>query len=61
MKHEAQKSYVLGHSNDEHRRLMLQSRFVGDLTEFVFARAGLAPGGRSCADLCGRLGSQVNR
>jgi ubiquinone/menaquinone biosynthesis C-methylase UbiE len=36
--------YVLGHSSDEHRRLMLQSRFVGDLTEWLFARAGLAKG-----------------
>lgn len=37
-------SYVLGHGSDEHRRLMLQSRFVGELTEYVFARAGLAQG-----------------
>jgi len=44
MQDEVQKSYVLGHGSDEHRRLMLQSRFVGDLTEFVFARAGLAQG-----------------
>lgn len=36
--------YVLGHGSDEHRRLMLQSRFVGDLTEWLFARAGLAKG-----------------
>lgn len=42
MKEEA--SYVLGHGSDEHRRLMLQSRFVGDLTEWLFARAGLAKG-----------------
>ena len=25
-------SYVLGNTDDEHRRLILQSRFVGDLT-----------------------------
>jgi len=37
-------SYVLGHGSDEHRRLMLQSRFVGELTENVFMRAGLAKG-----------------
>lgn len=44
MKEELQRSYVLGHGSDEHRRLMLQSRFIGELTEFVFARAGLAQG-----------------
>ena len=44
MKNEARTPYVLGHGSDEHRRLMLQSRFVGDLTETVFMRAGLAPG-----------------
>ena len=44
MKEEARTPYVLGHGSDEHRRLMLQSRFVGDLTETVFMRAGLAPG-----------------
>jgi ubiquinone/menaquinone biosynthesis C-methylase UbiE len=36
--------YVLGYSNEEHRRLMLQSRFIGELTETVLARAGLAEG-----------------
>lgn len=44
MTEEVQRSYVLGHGSEEHRRLMLQSRFVGELTEFVFARAGLAQG-----------------
>jgi len=44
MKDEEQQSYVLGHGSEEHRRLILQSRFVGDLTEIVFARAGLAQG-----------------
>jgi ubiquinone/menaquinone biosynthesis C-methylase UbiE len=41
---EVQRPYVLGHGSDEHRRLMLQSRFVGELTEIVFARAGLTQG-----------------
>ena len=44
MKDEVQRSYVLGHGSGEHRRLMLQSRFIGELTESVFARAGLAQG-----------------
>ena len=44
MNPEERRPYVLGHDSDEHRRLMLQSRFVGDLTEIVFARAGLAKG-----------------
>jgi protein-L-isoaspartate O-methyltransferase len=44
MKDDPRQSYVLGHGSDEHRRLMLQSRFVGELTEIVFARAGLGEG-----------------
>jgi ubiquinone/menaquinone biosynthesis C-methylase UbiE len=44
MNEPARTPYVLGHGSDEHRRLMLQSRFVGELTETVFMRAGLAPG-----------------
>lgn len=44
MSENLQRGYVLGHGSDEHRRLMLQSRFVGELTETVFARAGLAQG-----------------
>jgi ubiquinone/menaquinone biosynthesis C-methylase UbiE len=44
MSEEAKRPYVLGHGSDEHRRLMLQSRFVGELTEYVFARAGIAQG-----------------
>jgi len=44
MAEEVRKPYVLGHGSDEHRRLMLQSRVIGDLTESVFARAGLAQG-----------------
>lgn len=50
---EGRQSYVLGHGSEEHRRLMLQSRFVGDLTEAVFARAGLAPGMRVLDIGCG--------
>lgn len=38
------RAYALGDSDDEHRRLMLQSRFIGELTEALFARAGLAEG-----------------
>jgi SAM-dependent methyltransferase len=37
-------AYALGDSAEEHRRLMLQSRFIGELTEALFARAGLAEG-----------------
>lgn len=44
MKEEAKRSYMLGHSSDEHRRLMLQSRFIGELTESLFMRSGLAEG-----------------
>jgi len=38
------RAYALGDSAEEHRRLMLQSRFIGELTEALFARAGLAEG-----------------
>ena len=44
MNEEPRRPYVLGHGSEEHRRLILQSRFVGELTEIVFARAGLAQG-----------------
>ncbi len=44
MKEKMHRSYVLGHSNDEHRRLMLQSRFIGELTESLFIYSGLAEG-----------------
>jgi ubiquinone/menaquinone biosynthesis C-methylase UbiE len=44
MNNEERASYVLGHSTEEHRRLMLQSRFIGELTETVLWRAGLAEG-----------------
>ena len=44
MEENPRRTYVLGHGSEEHRRLMLQSRFVGELTEAVFARGGLAKG-----------------
>jgi 2-polyprenyl-3-methyl-5-hydroxy-6-metoxy-1,4-benzoquinol methylase len=53
MKDDPRQSYVLGHGSEEHRRLMLQSRFVGELTEAVFARAGLAQGMRVLDVGCG--------
>jgi len=53
MKEDLQRPYVLGHGSDEHRRLILQSRFVGELTETVFARAGLAQGMRVLDVGCG--------
>jgi len=53
MKDDPQRSYVLGHGSEEHRRLMLQSRFIGELTEAVFARAGLAQGMRVLDVGCG--------
>jgi 2-polyprenyl-3-methyl-5-hydroxy-6-metoxy-1,4-benzoquinol methylase len=46
-------AYALGDSAEEHRRLMLQSRFVGELTEALFARAGLAEGMRVLDVGCG--------
>ncbi len=46
-------AYVLGHGSEEHRRLILQSRFVGELTEIVFARAGLSQGMRVLDVGCG--------
>jgi len=36
--------YALGHSEREQRRLVLQSRFYGALTERLFRAAGLQPG-----------------
>lgn len=36
--------YLLGHSPDELHRLVEQSRFIGDLTEHIWALAGLQPG-----------------
>ena len=53
MQAHGERTYVLGHGSEEHRRLMLQSRFVGELTESVFAHAGLAQGMRVLDVGCG--------
>jgi ubiquinone/menaquinone biosynthesis C-methylase UbiE len=45
--------YALGDGEAERRRLMLQSRFIGELTREVFSRAGLAPGMRVLDVGCG--------
>jgi SAM-dependent methyltransferase len=45
--------YVLGHSDSELQRLAAQARYVGDLTEDVLRRAGLAPGMRVLDLGCG--------
>lgn len=37
-------AYVLGHSDEEHERLILQARMIGPLSEAFLAKAGLAPG-----------------
>ncbi|HTV19787.1 MAG TPA: class I SAM-dependent methyltransferase [Polyangiaceae bacterium] len=47
------RAYALGDSADEHRRLMLQSRFIDELTEPLFTRAGLAEGMRVLDVGCG--------
>src|SRR5262249_229260 len=36
--------YALGYSDHEKQRLVLQSRFYGDLTEHLFLTAGVGPG-----------------
>jgi ubiquinone/menaquinone biosynthesis C-methylase UbiE len=41
---ETQTQYILGHSEEELRRLESQSLFFNDLTEQVFKRAGIGPG-----------------
>jgi ubiquinone/menaquinone biosynthesis C-methylase UbiE len=46
-------NYALGNSEQEQRRLLLQSRFVEPLTRELFARAGLAPGMRVLDVGCG--------
>ncbi len=38
------KSYILGDSEGELRRLVDQSRFIGELTEQVLRRAGIEQG-----------------
>lgn len=48
-----QRTYVLGHQADELARLIDQARFLGDLTERVFTRAGLGPGARVLDVGCG--------
>jgi ubiquinone/menaquinone biosynthesis C-methylase UbiE len=47
------RSYVLGHSNEELDRLIQQARFFGDLTENVIRLAGLEPGRRVLDVGCG--------
>jgi len=37
-------SYVLGNTDEEHRRLILQAHFLGELSETFFVRAGLETG-----------------
>ena len=46
-------AYVLGHSDPEVQRLENQARFIGDLTEEVLRRAGLASGMRVLDLGCG--------
>jgi SAM-dependent methyltransferase len=46
-------TYVLGHSEHELQRLILQSRFLGELTEEVFRRAGIGEGMRVLDVGCG--------
>lgn len=46
-------TYVLGHSDQELLRLITQSRFIGELTEDVFRRAGLGEGMRVLDVGCG--------
>jgi SAM-dependent methyltransferase len=45
--------YALGDGEAERRRLMLQSRLIGELTREVFSRAGLGPGMRVLDVGCG--------
>lgn len=47
------RDYALGDSAEEHRRLELQSRFIGELTHALFARAGLREGMRVLDVGCG--------
>lgn len=46
-------AYVLGHSDPEVQRLENQARFIGDLTEEILRRAGLASGMRVLDLGCG--------
>src|SRR3982751_270389 len=45
--------YVLGHSDAELERLMVQSRLLGNLTEQILRQAGLQPGMRVLDLGCG--------
>ncbi len=47
------REYALGDSVEEHRRLELQSRFIGELTHALFERAGLREGMRVLDVGCG--------
>ncbi len=38
------REYVLGDAENELRRLVSQSRLIGDITEQVMLRAGIGPG-----------------
>ena len=46
-------NYVLGHSNDELKRLIEQARFLGDLTEDMLCAAGIGVGMRVLDAGCG--------
>lgn len=45
--------YTLGHSQPELERLVYQGRFLGELTEIMLLKAGLAPGMRVLDAGCG--------
>lgn len=45
--------YALGHTQQELERLVHQGRFLGELTEYMLHRAGLAPGMRVLDVGCG--------
>jgi len=45
--------YVLGYQDNELQRLMYQSRFLGELTEDIFRKAGIGPGMRVLDVGCG--------
>jgi ubiquinone/menaquinone biosynthesis C-methylase UbiE len=53
MTHATGAPYALGDDEAERRRLMLQSRFMGELTREIFSRAGLGPGMRVLDVGCG--------
>lgn len=53
MKERRSNNYALGHTQQELERLVHQGRFLGDLTEYVLSRAGLAPGMRVLDVGCG--------